>query len=263
MRIAWLTDIHLNFLDDAGLDKFCETIEEAAPDAVLITGDISEAPDLERHLTRVSSPFFFPFFFILGNHDFYRGDIETVRATAKKLGAGRNLRWLSEAGVVKLGKKAALVGQEGWADGRAGNWEASQVFLSDYMLIQDLVTTDKTERRTRMEALAKRSADALKESMIAAAADHEQVLVATHVPPWREACWHKGKISNDDWLPHFASLTMGDAIAEAAQQHPNTQFTVFCGHTHSEGTAQILPNLVCRTGAADYSNVLKPVIIDV
>jgi hypothetical protein len=131
------------------------------------------------------------------------------------------------------------------------------------MLIQDLVTTDKTERRTRMEALAKRSADALRISMAAAAADHEQVLVATHVPPWREACWHKGKISNDDWLPHFSSLTVGEAIAETAQKFPATQFTVYCGHTHSEGTAQILPNVECRTGAANYGNVLKPVIIEV
>ncbi len=41
-RIAWLTDIHLNFLRPAGLKAFFESLPEA--DACAITGDIGEDP---------------------------------------------------------------------------------------------------------------------------------------------------------------------------------------------------------------------------
>ncbi|MFM7113065.1 MAG: Eco57I restriction-modification methylase domain-containing protein, partial [Planctomycetota bacterium] len=36
--------------------------------------------------------------------------------------------------------------------------------------------------------------------------------VATHVPPFREACWHEGELSDDQWAPHFTSVVMGDAL---------------------------------------------------
>lgn len=36
------------------------------------------------------------------------------------------------------------------------------------------------------------------------------IIVLTHVPPFKEACLHKGKISDDDWLPYFSSKVMGD-----------------------------------------------------
>jgi hypothetical protein len=38
MKVAWLTDIHLNFLDPPGLAAFEDRLRAAAPDAVLISG---------------------------------------------------------------------------------------------------------------------------------------------------------------------------------------------------------------------------------
>ncbi len=43
-RLAWLTDIHLNFLRQAGLRAFFASLPEA--DAFAITGDIGEAHDV-------------------------------------------------------------------------------------------------------------------------------------------------------------------------------------------------------------------------
>ena len=34
--------------------------------------------------------------------------------------------------------------------------------------------------------------------------------------------------------------------------HPECEMTVLCGHTHSPGEAQILPNLRVLTGGAEY-----------
>ncbi|WP_437759864.1 hypothetical protein [Sorangium sp. So ce1389] len=56
----------------------------------------------------------------------------------------------------------------------------------------------------------------------------------------------------DDWLPHFTCKAAGKAIREAAEQHPERRIEVLCGHTHGAGVAEILPNLLVRTGGAEY-----------
>ena len=43
MKLAWLTDIHLNFIDEYARKKFYKEIVNAQCDGVLISGDIAEA----------------------------------------------------------------------------------------------------------------------------------------------------------------------------------------------------------------------------
>ena len=40
--------------------------------------------------------------------------------------------------------------------------------------------------------------------------------------------------------------------------------TVLCGHTHGKGEVQILPNLIVKTGGADYGKpeLQNPIFID-
>src|SRR4051794_19629524 len=96
-RLAWLTDLHLTFLRQAGLRAFLESLPEA--DAYLITGDIGEAHDVTAHLRAFAERG--PVFFVLGNHDFYRGSIADVRAEVRGLCREvPNLRWMPDAGVV-------------------------------------------------------------------------------------------------------------------------------------------------------------------
>jgi hypothetical protein len=77
-------------------------------------------------------------------------------------------------------------------------------------------------------------------------------MVLTHVPPFMEACWHQGHISADDWLPHFSCQAIGDVLKDVMATAQDKQMTVFCGHTHSSGECQILPNLQVKTGGAKY-----------
>lgn len=253
MRIAWLTDLHLNFLDPAGVDALCSTIAAGAPDAVLLTGDISEAGPLERHLRMLEAHLLRPIYFVLGNHDFYRGSIAGVRAGIRDLcAASSHLKWLSDTGVIPLSDHAGLVGHDGWADGRAGDYDGSEVFLNDYRLIAELTHPDAGVRLARMQALASEAAEHLRTTVASALAKHAHVLVATHVPPFREACWHEGQISSDDWLPHFTCVAVGEVLVELMGRNPARRMTVLCGHTHSAGRADVLPNLVVHTGAAQY-----------
>ena len=61
----------------------------------------------------------------------------------------------------------------------------------------------------------------------------QHIMVLTHVPPFREACWHEGRISDDNWLPHFTCKAVGDVLIEAMAANPDHRMTVLCGHTHS------------------------------
>ena len=78
------------------------------------------------------------------------------------------------------------------------------------------------------------------------------VVVVTHVPPFRAACWYRGQVSDDDWLPHFTCQAAGDVLADAMRARPDRRMTVVCGHTHGAGEAQVLPNLRVFTGGAAY-----------
>jgi len=49
-RLAWATDIHLNFAGDGGVATFCGRVEALEPDAVLLGGDIAEAPTVFGYL---------------------------------------------------------------------------------------------------------------------------------------------------------------------------------------------------------------------
>jgi len=49
-RLAWRTDLHLNFVTPGHVDRRCRTVRDAGAGAVLLGGDIGEAPDLVERL---------------------------------------------------------------------------------------------------------------------------------------------------------------------------------------------------------------------
>lgn len=252
-RLAWCTDIHLNFLDEHGIEAFCRDVTGHEPDGVVITGDISDSTRLARHLGLLEKYLARPIYFVLGNHDFYGGSIEVVRDQVRTLSAlSKHLIWLPAAGVVALSRTTALVGHDGWADGRLGDWAGSDVMLNDYVHIAELAGLGKIARLERLRQLADQAAGYLRSILPAALERHPRVLVVTHVPPFEAACWHSGRTSDEHWLPHFSSHAMGNALAEAMIERPDRQMVVLCGHTHGGGTARILPNLTVHTGGAEY-----------
>src|SRR5258706_14509089 len=115
MQYAWLTDIHLNFLDDEARQKFYQEIVNTKCDGVLISGDIAEAPCLSDILNEMANCINKPIYFVLGNHDYYKGQINEVRDTIKSLTKKNDkLCWLSVSGMQKLDSDTFLIGQDGW-----------------------------------------------------------------------------------------------------------------------------------------------------
>lgn len=249
--IAWLTDIHLNFLNEAQIKEFCRTISDKKPDAVLISGDISEAHTLEDHLRLLESCLQRPIFFVLGNHDFYRGSIDSVRQKAKLLSESTTwLNWLPHIGVVELTKQTGLIGHDSWGDGRLGAGARSQVILNDFFLIQDL--SESQDLFGKLNALGDEAADYFRNHLPESLKRYQHILVSVHVPPFKESCWHEGRISDDDWLPHFTCHAVGEVLLRTMREHPDNTMTVVCGHTHGSGVVRILPNLEVKTGGAKY-----------
>jgi 3',5'-cyclic-AMP phosphodiesterase len=249
-RIVWATDVHLNFVDERRVDAFADALAALAPDHVLLGGDIGEAGDVFAYVDRLAERLRRPLHYVLGNHDFYGGSIAAMRAEARARGG--NARWLPAAGVVPLSTHTALVGHDGWGDARLGTFDRSQVFLNDFLRIDELRGLDRQALRARLQDLGDDAATSLRRDLARAVEAFEHVVVLTHVPPFAEACWHQGAISAPDWLPFFTCAATGEVIRAAAAARPERRLTVLCGHTHGSGNARILPNLEVHTGGAEY-----------
>jgi 3',5'-cyclic-AMP phosphodiesterase len=115
-----------------------------------------------------------------------------------------------------------------------GDFDNSDVILSDYALIEELrfwTEEGEFEKRKVRDALSRlgdQAAAQLEAKLVIAATDYASVIAATHVPPFREATWHEGRLPT------------------------TTGCRTLCGHTHSGGEVQPLKNLRVRTGPATY-----------
>jgi 3',5'-cyclic-AMP phosphodiesterase len=263
MRLAWLTDIHLNFVDDSPRRHFLEEVRESA-DAVVISGDIAESHEIARFLLEIEEVIQEPIYFVLGNHDFYRDSVAKTRQRVAELAAeSKFLRYLTAMDVVELSPQTAIIGHDGWADGRFGDYQGTKEILNDHLLIAELAQwfknyeIDKIGLSKTLTALADEAAQHFERALGEAVAKCPNIIAVTHVPPFREAAWYQGKISNDDFLPYFACKVVGDVFKRVMQANPQTNLLVLCGHTHGGGEVHILPNLQVLTGAAEYG---KPAI---
>ncbi|MEX0866987.1 MAG: metallophosphoesterase [Pirellulales bacterium] len=257
MKVAWLTDVHLNFLLAADTDRFLRRLRQAEPEAVFLTGDIAESHNVIDYLAKFDAAMPCPTYFVLGNHDFYYGSIAEVRSKVTEFCREReNLIYLTANDVIELpgrdGEPVALLGHDGWADGRIGDYEKSLVMMNDYQLIAELVKLDKRSRLEVLHRLGDEAGAEIDRKLLTALRDYQEVIVLTHVPPLREACWYDGELSDDQWAPHFTCKAAGQALLAAAGAHRDRQITVYCGHTHGRGECYPRPNLTIFTGAAEY-----------
>ena len=258
MRMLWINDIHLDFLDNSRRESYFETLRAAHPGSLIIAGDIAQASTVTNYLARMAQVVECPIYFVLGNHDFYYGSIKEVRWAVRDLCRdSSSLYWLNESGVVQLSKTTALVGHDGWGDARLGDFETSNVCLNDFVLIKELSDRPRWQLLQKLNRLGDEAANHLSRHVPDALQASDHVVIATHVPPFLEASWYDGRPCDSAWLPFFSCGAAGDVLMALAQEHPEKQMTVLCGHTHGGGTANILPNLVAHTGAAEYG---KPTI---
>lgn len=262
-RIAWASDIHLNFLEPEGRADFLRAAADLDAQAYILSGDIAEADSLIESLDEMERILLRPVYFVLGNHDFYRGSIDGVRAAVRaRCRDSEYLRWLPDAGVVPLGDSTALVGVDGWGDARNGDYENSPLVLSDFLLISDFAGLDGPARKTKLQELGDESARRLAPALAEASRGFKHVYVATHVPPFPEACSTEGRIWHDEWLPYFTCRAVGDEILQALAASPEVAITVLCGHTHRRADGRLGPRLRSHTAPAEYRHPIIQAVFE-
>jgi Icc protein len=255
LKLGWLSDLHLNFLDAPGRRRFMEELAARTEDAWLFSGDLGEAPTVVAYLEELGTLLPVPLYFVLGNHDFYRGSIEGVTEDVASLSRSRDgLVWLTEAEPRLLAPGLALVGDDGWGDARLGDPQGTLVMFNDFFLIQELTGHRKPELVRRLNLLGDESARRLGPKLEAAAGQCRNVIVVTHVPPFEGACWHEGTTSSEGWLPWLTCDAVGRTILDVAGRHAATRFLVLCGHTHSLGRYAPAPNVLVHTAGASYGD---------
>ena len=252
-KLAWLTDIHLDFLNLGDIEKFAHKAAESEPDAYLLGGDISVAPVLHMHLRILEHYWGRPIYFVLGNHDYYKGSINKIRNDFPAfLSEHPNLRWLPHEGVVELSPTSALIGHGLWADGRLGLREKSSIMLNDYALIEELEYSDHKRLFQNLNKLGDRAVAEFEPIVRTAVAKYSHIYCLTHVPPFEQAAWHNHHVSDPQFLPHFTCHAAGEMLRAIMAQHPNTMMTLLCGHTHGQGEVWISDNIFVKTGGARY-----------
>tara|TARA_R110002073_G_scaffold177188_3_gene335116 strand:+ start:3464 stop:4330 length:867 start_codon:yes stop_codon:yes gene_type:complete len=264
MRIAWITDPHLNHVSSHDWDQWSDRIASTQPDALLISGDISEGDDVVLQLRRLADTVAVPLYFVLGNHDFYQSSIARTRqaviAASRELDA---LNYLTDLDPIPLADGVFLVGEDGWGDATIGNYEASFIRLNDFEQIDDFRETSPDRWKAKLQQLGAESAARLQVKLAAVPRDATDVLVATHIPPFRESCWYEGKTTDDNWAPFFVCGEIGQTLMEFCQQRSDCKTTVICGHTHHDGVAALRENLIVYTGAAVYGSPGVEAVIEI
>lgn len=264
MRLAWMTDIHLNFLGPEAIGRFLKRVLSKKVDGLLIAGDIGEADSVVEYLDLIQQECRTPIYFVLGNHDFYRGSITDVGEELVGFLATRSkLIWTTRLGVVSLSPSTALIGHDSLCDGGFGDYWKSTIALNDFNLIEELHIPDRRSRLEVMQRLAQEAAEYFKKLLPEALERHKKVIVLTHVPPFRESACFRGKISGPEWLPYFTCKIVGDVLLAEIAKHPDKEVLVLCGHTHGKAEYSPLPNLRVITGPATYGKPRVQGVIDV
>lgn len=255
MKLAWLTDIHLDFLDLENIQDFAYKARESNPDVYVLGGDISTAPLLHTHLRMLDHYWQKPIYFVLGNHDYYKGSINKIRDELPVfLMDYPNLKWLPHEGVVKLSSSTALVGHGLWADGRLGLRDKSSILLNDYALIKELKYEGHRILYKKLNDLGDRAVRELEPTLRKALDHFDHVNVLTHVPPFEESSWHNHHLSDPQFLPHFTCHAAGEMMRRVMAEFPTKMLTVLCGHTHGDGHVWISDNIFVKTGGARYNH---------
>ncbi len=255
MRLVWNTDPHLNHVAVTAWDRWITSNRDAKGDAFLITGDISEGEDVAFQLQRLYESLGKPIYFVLGNHDFYHSSFaQTRRQVIDMARDNPHLIYLTDTGAVEIDEGVHLVGDDGWGDATLGDYEGSIVRLNDFALIEDFQQSPMDQWQTMLNHLGQEAAQRLAQKLLSIPESAAEILVITHVPPFREACWYQGKTTDDNWAPFFVCGELGNVLRQLANDRPDCNINVLCGHTHNDGIATMADNLTVYTGSAVYAS---------
>ena len=247
MKIVWATDLHLDHSYTSVIKKFYNDVNNSRADILVITGDISSANYLEEDLQNLEENIDADIYFVLGNHDFYGASFSSVRASLVDYD-----NYLTNNKIVTLTDGVALIGHDGWYDLRNGT--PGKILMNDFRLISEFKPFYMYDYGLDIEIqkIADEAADYIYKTLKEAIEDHDEVFMITHIPPFANSAFYKGRVSGEEFLPYYSSKIMGEKLLDIMINNPDKKLTVLCGHTHDEGKYKPLKNLEVFTGGTFY-----------
>jgi predicted phosphohydrolase len=251
-KLLWLTDIHLDRASEETKSRFLDKLAGISYDALLITGDISVAEHLTKHLAEISwACQERNVYFTLGNHCYFGSSfVEVDRRVADLCRQRSNLVPLGHGEVVQLTQNTALVGHRGWYCGQAGAGEGTRIECPDRQRIKDFRGLTKAGFFSKLKDLGRESAHYFRQVLPKALDGSKNVILATHVPPFTQGLGHSGGFCDWNRQPFFSNREAGNVIFSIAKQFALRNIVVHSGHTHCPVEADLLPNLQIRVGGA-------------
>lgn len=239
MKVAWYTDLHLEALNNEQISVLFHN--SIGADAIFITGDISNGDRICRDLTNLTIRTPLPIYFVLGNSDYHKSDLLSVRENLKYTALGHAL-YLPHVKSCFVSSRTRLVGVDGWYDG--GYATAPTFTFADRDKIRDLMFSSE-EILTRWCATRSNAEARSLEYQLARAITFgcDNIFILTHVPPFVEGIHITQSYD-------ATSKALGNVIKRAATDNPDIHFTSLSGHIHKGSTMQILNNLTAKTGHA-------------
>jgi predicted phosphohydrolase len=239
MRIIVTADLHYHPLWIHALERMVRQVQDERPDCFILAGDVGHPlHNFERGLALFSG-LTCPRLALAGNHDLWSGQYDSQSLWDHKLEDAAR-----EAGFVWLDRESfrlgslGICGTLGWYD-----YSAREPFLAvedrDYFVNKGMFNNDgnhvdwsHTDQEFAAQVVSEfssRLAALCKDVTIS------QVLVVTHVPPFKENLVHKPDSMTWSFNNAFAgNLTLGRAIVRCSKVSH-----VVSGHTHNGGHWQI------------------------
>lgn len=251
-NVLWLSDLHIDHIVSKNtLDTFLSVVKAQKPDSIWITGDISSGEHLTGHLA-IFDGFGVPVFFVPGNHDFYGKDIHSVNIDLSRYKYRNVVLLQNTLCSITIGLNTALVGVGGWGDGFWGNWNYSQ-YMADWKHIEDFKAAPT--RRFESERIAREHAAVLDLQLQSVPSYMTDIVILTHVPPFRDMCMYNGRPANNDYIAFFACGRLGQIISRHAYLNRSKRYHIFSGHTHHAYKGQLADNIFGRVVSSEYGSL--------
>lgn len=267
-KLAFMSDLHLNFLSEELVINFARQVANANVDAIVISGDISEGQTIQHDLQVLESIIQRPIYFVCGNHDFYGDSIENMnKLLIQQQQKSSFLKYLPNMSYESLSPTTAIVGHNCWYDGFYGEPKQSSMFLNDWRLIKEFTEVDAffnvNKRLEVCRKLAETGMRHIHNGIKAASRYAKKIIVVSHFVPFPEAHYFRGRLGDKYSQPWYVSRMLGDLLVTAADTFPNIEFVSLCGHTHGECTLQKKNNLNVIVAGAEYTKPKVQCILNV
>lgn len=249
-KYIWLTDTHFNFLESYKIIEFFLELKFQDPDGIFLTGDISNGPNVCKHLHWLQRIVDKPIYFVLGNHDYYRSSFQMVEQSVSELvNSNHDLHYMNVENYISLNQDTALIGHNGWYDAKWHDPLLPVVFLADWYFIDDFKLGQGNEGRMQiMRDRAAVAAQSIGKNLVSALREHSTVYLLTHFPPWP---YYQYGIMDNFWKPFNSSKIIAETIEDIMKHLPHKKLIVLAGHTHEARYTKVAHNIELHVAKAE------------